>query len=39
MTRMAIEILFSADSKVFLYLGPDYEKKQILAHAVPNMRN
>ena len=25
------EILFSADSKVFLYLGPDYEKKQILA--------
>jgi hypothetical protein len=30
------EILFSADSKVFLYLGPDYEKKQILA---PNMRN
>jgi hypothetical protein len=29
------EILFSADSKVFLYLGPDYEKKQILAHAGP----
>ena len=25
------EILFSADSKVFLYLGPDYEKKQVLA--------
>jgi len=29
------EILFSADSKVFLYLGPDYEKKQVLAHAGP----
>ena len=29
------EILFSADSKVFLYLGPDYKKKQILAHAGP----
>ena len=29
------EILFSADSKIFLYLGPDYEKKQILAHAGP----
>ena len=29
------EILFSADSKVFLYLGPDYEKKQLLAHAGP----
>ena len=33
------EILFSADSKVFLYLGPDYEKKQLLAHAGPDMRN
>ena len=29
------EILFSADSKVFLYLGPDYKKKQVLAHAGP----
>ena len=29
------EILFSVDSKVFLYLGPDYEKKQILAHTGP----
>ena len=29
------EILLSADSKVFLYLGPDYEKKQLLAHAGP----
>ena len=29
------EILFSADSKVFLYLGPDYEKKKLLAHAGP----
>ena len=29
------EILFSADSKVFLYLGPDYEKKHLLAHAGP----
>ena len=33
------EILFSADSKVFLYLGPDYEKKQILAHAGPRYAN
>ena len=29
------EILFSADSKVFLYLGPDYKKKQVLALAGP----
>lgn len=29
------EILFSADSKVFLYVGPDYKKKQVLAHAGP----
>lgn len=29
------EILFSADSKVFLYLGPHYKKKQVLAHAGP----
>ena len=33
------EILFSADSKVFLYLGPDYEKKQLLAHAGPRYAN
>ena len=29
------EILFSADSQVFLYLGPDYKKKEVLAHAGP----